>query len=322
MFGIKFTKSSPTTYVIQYSKGLVKREGAGLSFFYYAPTSVLVMVPLSSADVPFVFNEVSEDYQSVTLQGQLTYRVRDPKRLASLFDFSIAPSGASQWVDNLEKLKERLIHATQVRVAGMIQKQKLNQSLVSSDMIVSEVLTGLKESESVTMLGVEILGLSILAIKPTPEMSKAMEAEAREQLMRRADEALYARRNAAVEQERTIKENELKTEIAVEEKRRQIREAKMAADIAVEQKRAALIEQKVENDRKEADTKAYALEAMLKPMRQTDWRVLMAANGTSQDPKGNIALAFLELAQNAEKIEHLSITPELLTSLFQSKSEK
>ncbi|MFA7238016.1 MAG: hypothetical protein WC058_14230 [Phycisphaeraceae bacterium] len=58
MFGIKFTQSSATTYVIQYSKGLVKREGAGLSFFYYAPTSVLVMVPLSSADVPFAFNDL------------------------------------------------------------------------------------------------------------------------------------------------------------------------------------------------------------------------------------------------------------------------
>lgn len=41
----------------------------------------------------------------------------------------------------------------------------------------------------------------------------------------KADEAIDDRRNAAVEQERAIKENELNTEAAVEHKKRVIREA-------------------------------------------------------------------------------------------------
>src|ERR1019366_3725274 len=53
-------------------------------------------------------------------------------------------------------------------------------------------------------------------VKPAPETSRALEAEAREALQRRADEAIYARRNAAVTEERLIKESELNTEIAVE----------------------------------------------------------------------------------------------------------
>jgi len=52
-------------------------------------------------------------------------------------------------------------------------------------------------------------------------------------LLREADEATYARRNAAVEQERTIKENELNTEIAIEDKKHQMREAEMAARISL-----------------------------------------------------------------------------------------
>jgi hypothetical protein len=47
-----------------------------------------VAVPLASADVPFVFPETTADFQSVTILGQLTYRVADPKRLASLLDLS------------------------------------------------------------------------------------------------------------------------------------------------------------------------------------------------------------------------------------------
>src|SRR6202040_3204117 len=102
--------------------------------------------------------------------------------------------------------------------------------------------------EGVAQLGVEILNLSLLSIRPTPEMAKALEAGAREALQRKSDEAIYARRNAAVEQERRIKESELNTELAVEEKKRQIREAQMAAEIAIEQQRAQLMDQKVANE--------------------------------------------------------------------------
>jgi len=62
----------------------------------------------------------------------------------------------------------------------------------------------------------------------------------REELLRRADEAIYSRRNAAVEQERAIKENELNTEIAVENKKRQIKEAQMDADRAVRERRRVI----------------------------------------------------------------------------------
>ncbi len=32
MFGIRFFKAAPTTYVLHYKGGKIKREGAGLSF--------------------------------------------------------------------------------------------------------------------------------------------------------------------------------------------------------------------------------------------------------------------------------------------------
>ena len=100
------------------------------------------------------------------------------------------------------------------------------------------MLAGLRSSEAVQMLGVTILDATIVAIKPTPEIGRALEAEAREGLQRQSDEAIYARRNAAVEQERRIKESELQTEVAIQEKQRQIRETRMAADIAIEEQRS------------------------------------------------------------------------------------
>lgn len=343
---ISFMKVPPTTYVLQYKHGKIKREGAGLSFYYYAPTSTIVAIPMASSDVPFVFQEATADFQAVSIQGQLTYRVADPKRLASILDFSVdkrgnyyaedsfAGAGKPGPGESIRKLAERLVHVLQTVTRSIMQRLTLRDALVSSDAIVAEALAKLKQSDAVSTLGVEILALSILAIQPTPETNRALEAEAREALLRRADEAIYARRNAAVEQERLIKESEFNTEIAVEEKKRQIRETQMAAEIAVEEKkrqiretqmaaeiaveeqRVQLVERRVENERKDADSRAYALTEILKPVRDVDWKTLMMLGGKGADPRSMIALAFQEMAENAQKIGELNVSPDLLRSLI------
>ncbi len=311
---IGYMKAAPTTYVMQFEGGKVVREGAGLSFFYWKPSATLVSVPLSSADVPFVFNEVTRDFQSVTLQGQLTWRVTDPRRLSSLLDYSLGATGRHR-SDDPEKLEERLVQVAQVRARSVVQGLTLREVLVRSDAIEAKVLLALAEAEAVRALGVEVMAFSLLSVKPTPEMARALEAEAREALQRDADEAIYARRNAAVEQERRIKESELATELAVEERQRQIREAKMAADIAVEEQRAALMTRWSENERQAADARAYALEKTLAPVRGVDWKTLMATSASGGDPALNIALAFREMAENAQRIGELNVSPDLLRSL-------
>jgi SPFH domain / Band 7 family len=310
-----YMKASPTTYVLHYRGGRLRREGPGLAFWYLQPASTIVAVPLASRDVPFVFNEVTADFQAVTIQGQLTYRVADPRRLAELLDFSIRPGGAYV-SDDPDKVPERLVQTAQILARSVVQAHTLREVLVDSEPLVSTVLPLLRASEVVRMLGLEILGLTVLALKPTPEIARALEAEAREALQRESDEAIYARRNAAVEQERRIRESELNTEIAVQEKQRQIRETQMAAEIAVEEQRAELIERRSENERKDADTRAYALKATLEPVREVDWRTLVALGTSGSDPKLMIALAFRELAENAAKIGEVNVSPDLLRSLL------
>jgi hypothetical protein len=301
---------------MQFKSGRVVRQGAGLSFVYFAPTSTIVQVPLASVDVPFAFNEVTADFQDVTVQGDLTYRIAKPVELSKLLDYSVDAHGRSR-SDDPSKLNDRLVHAVQILTRAFTQERLLADVLVSSDSLVNVVSAGLKNSEAVAMLCVEVLGLSISSIKATPEMSKALQAEAREKLLQKADEAIYARRNTAVELERQIKENELNTEIAVEQKQRQVRETKLAADIAVEKERATLVERKIENERKESEARAAALAAMLEPIKGVDWRTLMAVGSGGITSGQMIAMAFRDLADNADKIGQLNISQELLASLLQ-----
>jgi regulator of protease activity HflC (stomatin/prohibitin superfamily) len=314
MLGICYRKANPTDYVLHFSRGKLVREGAGLSFFYFGPAASIVSVPLASANIPFVFNEPTADFQTLTVQGQLTYRVGDPKKTAAMLDFTVDAKGR-YLSDQYQKLPERLVYGVQTLVRAEIQGLRLRGALVHGDVLATRVFEQLKASTEVQQLGIEILNLAILSLKPTPEMAKALEAEAREALNRNADEAVYTRRNAAIEQERRLKENELQTELLVQARQRELHERGLEGEIALETQRAALTDQKTENERKEADTRAYSLKAVIAPVQGLDWRVLMMLNPHSGDARNTIAMAFQELATNAQKIGELNVSPDLLRTL-------
>jgi hypothetical protein len=337
MFGIKHIKFDSMTYVLHFKNGNIKREGRGLSFFYFAPNSSIAAIPMGSNDLPFIFNESTNDYQTVNIQGQISYKISDPKTLADVLDFTVDDNGQYKKND-IEKLNQRIINEAQTATSSFIHEIKLKDAIRSAKSIEERILDVLKLSKAIAMLGIDILGANILGIQATPEMARALETETREKLQQEADQAIYERRNFAVEQERIIKETELNTEIAVEEKQKQIaekkmesevqkadndrklREMKLEADIVVENQRKQLIEQKTANDKKEAETQGYVIETTLKPYKDIDWKTLTALNN-NPDPKFNISLAFRELAENADKIGNLNISPELLDSLLSEKRD-
>lgn len=332
MFGFRHIKFDSMTYVIHFSNGKIVKEGRGLSFFYFAPDSSIVAIPMGSNDLPFIFNENTLDYQTVKIQGQISYKITDPKALSNTLDFTVNEAGVYKKND-MEKLNQRIINLAQTSTSSFIHELSLKAAIRSAKQIEANILEGLMASEAIKTMGIEIMGANILAVQTTPEMARALETETREKLQQQADEAIYERRNFAVEQERKIKESELNTEIAVEEKQKQIeekrmetevqqeennrilREMKIAADISVESQRKQLIEQKTENDRKEAETQGYILETSLKPYKEIDWKILNALSG-KQDAKNNIALAFRELAENAGKIGNLNISPDLFETIL------
>ena len=332
MFGLRYAKTSPCTYVIQYRNGQPVREGTGLAFFYFAPNASLVSVPLESVDVPFMFNEVSSDFQEVTVQGQVTYRVADPKLLASLMNFTLKPNG--EYVsEDPTRLPQRVVNAVQVQLRSVLSGRSLHELLRGWEQMVQSVRDGLRRPDGLASLGLELVNLAVLAVRPNPETARALESTVREQILKQADDAMYLRRNSAIEQERAVKENELNTEIAIETKKRQIRETQLEAEraalerrqqiqdqemagrIALEDKNKALTDLRVENARKEAEAKAYAVGSVMKAVQGVDPKVLQALTVGNADPSALIAMAFQGLAENAERIGELNISPDLLQQL-------
>ncbi len=339
MLGWKFVKFQPSEYVMKFRSGKVIKEGVGLSFYYYAPLTSIVVIPVSSIDVPFMFDEMTRDYQTVTVQGQLTYRITDFRRISRLLNYTYDPRKHRHLSDDPDKLSQRVIHMAKVQIQKHIEHMPLKEVLQSSERLAGSIRQELRVHEELEQLGIELIGLSILAILPNKETLRALEAEAREEILRQADDALYERRNSSIEQERRVKENELNTEIAVEAKKRQIQEAKLESerfalqkhnemkeeqlnhDTLLEERKRELIELAVANKKAEADAKAYELTAVMRSLEGVEPALLQSMTQMDMNPDKLIAIAFREMAENAEKIGQLNITPDLLQGLMEGPGD-
>jgi len=289
MIPIGFFKSEPTEYVLVYKRGRIVREGRGLAFFYWKPTTSIVLIPTGTIDAPFVFNEVTGDFQAVTVQGQLTYRISHPQTMATLLDFTVNPKTKRYLADDPGNLAQRVVNVVQGHTRAELAQLPLDKALRQADPIAERVMATIKEAKVLAEMGVECVGIFITSLKPIPEIAKALEADYREALQKRADEAIYARRAAAVEQERKIKENELNTQVALEQQRKE------------------LVELEGENTRKATEFEAEAIKTRFAAYQGVDPRIL-------------VALALKELGENAEKIGNLMITPDLLGMVLQDKA--
>lgn len=302
MLNFKSIKFLPSEYVFKYKKGKIVKEGKGLSFIYYVPNTSVVVIPTSSADVPFIFQEITNDYQTVSVQGQITYKIADYKRVSEILDYTYDMKKKKYVTEDYKKIPQRLVNITKVLTKKSIENMPLKEAIKSSESLANLIRETLIDSKEVLNLGIEIIGFSILAISPNKETARALEATAREEILKKADEAIYERRNSSIEQERIVKENELNTEIAIEEKRKEF------------------IKLSVENAKEESDSKAYQFAAMMKVFNEMDPNVIQALATINMEPEKLIAGAFQQLANKADKIGELNISPDLLQSLMKGRN--
>ena len=263
----------------------------------------------------------------------MTYRISNPEAVAQMLNFTIDKKG-SYLSEDPQKLDERVLRSVQVLLRDNIQQQQLKASLSVAPKLVKELDAALQSNKALAGLGVTIVDVSIVAISPSPETEKALEAEVREQLLKEADDAIYERRLASIDQEKRVKESELETEIAMQRKEQEIGETKIEAEravmkkrnvlneenmqaaIAEEEQRQSLIELETGNEKAKADTSAYSIEKQLKAYSSVPAEVLKALAMSKMAPAQLIAQSFENLTQEGNKVGNLNISPELLQSLI------
>ena len=312
----RYFKAEPNQYIQRYRAGRLKASGKGLSFFYLPYNTAIVLVPTESQDSPFMFSDVSADFQEVSVQGQVSWRISDPHLAIETHNFALNPRTRYHRDAPVDAIVQRLTVAIQDHARRVLQAEPLEALLGKTGEVVSSIRDGLAEDQAVVSGGLSIEGLYIQSLSPNPETRKALEAEYRESLLRRADQAIYARRAAAVEDERQIKQNELETEIDLQRRKaerekaaaleiRVLEQERLRTQIELEEGRKALVQLGAENQRVAAEGEVAADRLRFEAWQQVrpmDW----------------VGSGLKDWLGRGGSIESLHITPELLAELVKA----
>jgi regulator of protease activity HflC (stomatin/prohibitin superfamily) len=316
---VRHLRSEPTSHVLGWRRGRLAHDGAGAAWWFRPLHAAIAEVPVDDRELPFLFHARSADFQPLNVQGVITFRVAQPQRLARRVDFSI------------DLRTGRWTQAPLEQVAGLLTQ--LGQQFVIDELVRLDVRTiltdgvapirdriaaGLAGEAALEELGIEVVAVRVAAVTPAADVEKALQQPTREAIQQRADEATFERRAQAVESERAIAENELANRLELT--RRQ--EALVAQEGANERRRAEeqasarLVTARAEDERaalraaREARTTEVVEAARLAAERERS-EIQVAAG-----PQVLLALALQELAGQLGQVEHLTITPELLTPLL------
>src|SRR3954466_13545776 len=126
---LRHLRSQPTAYVRHQRKGKVVREGAGLSFWFRPLTAALSEAPAADREQPLLFHGRTLDFQDVTVQATVTYRVVDPALAATHIDFGIDPNPGRWQATPLEQLGSLLTELAQQHTLDLLAGMSLNQAL-------------------------------------------------------------------------------------------------------------------------------------------------------------------------------------------------
>src|SRR5262249_8323848 len=146
------------------------------------------------------FSGRSKDFQAITVQGDLTWHVVDPKVLGDRIDFSIDLANGrytGKPIEQIEGLLNGLAQqvATQYFAEANVQ-ETLNAGIEALRKRLEDALTG---ADRIAGMGLEISAIRLKSIAPSAELEKALQTPTFEALQQKADQAVYERRALAVE---------------------------------------------------------------------------------------------------------------------------
>lgn len=312
---VRHLRAERTSFVLKYTRGRVHRAGPGLAMWFWPMSTSIAEVPIDDREVPFVFHARSSDFQDVSVQGVINYRIADPALTAERVDFAIDLTSGLHTKQPLDSIASMLTELAQQLAWRYLAKSGIRDILKSGrDHIRHEVTEGLAAEPALADMGLVIVSVRVSSIKPTADLERALETRTRESIQQEADEATFARRALAVEKERAIAENELQSQIELATREQQLINQRGANERRRAEEEAAAkrieTEGRAEGSKIRAGAEAEAIRLVETSKLESEReRMAIYADLPTAVMMG---LAARELAGKLERIEHLNLSPDLL----------
>jgi regulator of protease activity HflC (stomatin/prohibitin superfamily) len=312
-------RGRPTAYVQHLRHGKVIHAGTGLSFWFMPLNAVLSEVPVDDRELPLLFHARTLDFQDLAVQATVIYRVEQPALAAARIDFAIDSLHGRWRAAPLEQIANMLIEAAQQQAVGLLSTMTMAAALSDGVTALRELIeSGLTADPRLGETGIKVIGVRVVALRPEPEVERALQTPAREGVQQEADKATFERRALAVERERAISENEMQSQIELARReeqlvtqrgtnaRREAEENAAAGQVATEAEAARnqrLAEARAHGIRVVGEAEGSAEAARLAAYRDLQEGVLLG-------------IALRELAGNLPKISNLILTPDLVAPVL------
>ena len=312
-------RADTTAHVQHLRNGRAKHAGPGLALWFRPRTAALSEVPLDDREQALLFHARTTDFQDVTVQATVNYRVVDPALAATRVDFGIDPD-TGQWnATPLETLGGLLTELAQQPAFDQLAQMTMAAALAHGLTPVRDrVAQALAADVRLAERGLAVTDFRVVAIRADAELERALQTETRERVQQDADKATFERRALAVEREGAIAENELANQIELARREEELvaqrgqNEQKRVTEKAAANRitTAAAAEQQ----RQMADAKADATRAVGEA--EADAEAAKFAAYRDLEAATLLGLAIRELAANLPNITNLTITPDLLAPLL------
>jgi len=316
---VRHLRAEPNNHVLRFRKGKQTASGRGLSFWFLPLETSVVEIPTDDRELPFLFQGRSRDFQEVTVQGAITVRFSDAEKLARRVDFTIDLRTGRNKERPLERLAGIVTESAQQFSWDYLAKTDLEEVLESGfEAVRVRIDEGLRAHSELADMGVDLVAVRIAAVRPSADLEKALQTPTLERLQQQADEATFARRALAVEKERAIEENELQNRIELARREESLinQKGQNRTREAEEEAQAAKIAAEAQSERRaiEAETESNAIATVEQARVQAERdRMEIYREFPAEQMLG---LAAQELAGKLGKIEHLSLSPDMLSGLL------
>lgn len=316
---LRHLRSGSTSWVRHARAGRIVHEGNGQSFWFRPLSAILSEVPVDDRELPMLFHARSLDFQDVTVQATITFRVVQPALAADRLDFGLDDATGRWRSDPLGQLGALLTQSAQQHALEVVARLTLVEALTRGYAEVRAAVTqGVRTDGRVGATGLEIVEVRVVAVRPEPEVERALQTPTREQVQQDADKATYERRALAVERERTIAENEMQSQIELARREQELvgQRGANARRKAEEEAAAAQIESRSQAARDEMLTTSQA--SRIREVGEAEAGAEAARVQVYAGlPDGVLTgLAFKELATNLPAIQSLVLTPDLISPLL------
>ena len=312
---VRHLRAAPTAHVLHLDAGHIKHDGAGIAFWFRPLTAVISEVPVDDRELPLVAHARTADFQVVTAQVTVSYRFDDPGLVARRLDFAVDPATGSWTGTPLEQVAHLLGELATGQVIDAVAAQTLVEAVTAGAALGRAVTAGLQGDQRLAATGITVLGARVGSVRADADLERFLQTPAREAAQGEADKSTFERRALAVERERAIAENELhnRIELAVREQELVTQEGANARTRAEEAAAAALIEANAAAERQHLLAEANAHGTRVVGEAEAAAEAAKIGAYAAVDRAVLTALALRELAANLPAIDHLTVTPDLLT---------